>query len=220
MQDAAIPQVRTQREGPVETQDVMTKATGLKSAGGTGACFRRVVLGAAVLVGLVLVAAACSGGSGGAGVAQSGGGETNGPSPSPSSGGSALAYSRCMRAHGVTNFPDPDSSGDITIQSGSGLDPNDPVFRSAQQACQSLAPTPSGDQQHGTSAQALRFSQCMRAHGFSDFPDPQVENGRIQIGPFGPGSGLDPNDPQFQAAWGACQHYLPAGRRESGPPGG
>jgi hypothetical protein len=213
MQDAAIPQVRTQREGPVETQDVMTKATGLKSAGGTGACFRRVVLGAAVLVGLVLVAAACSGGSGGAGVAQSGGGETNGPSPSPSSGGSALAYSRCMRAHGVTNFPDPDSSGDITIQSGSGLDPNDPVFRSAQLACQSLLPTPSSEAAQQAFAADLRFAQCMRAHGMSDFPDPLPDGTQNYTAG---GSSRGKLSPQLQAAMQACQHYLESGRK-AGP---
>jgi hypothetical protein len=197
----------------------MTKPTHVRNAGGTGALLRRVALGAFALVGLVLLASACTGGSGGAGVAQVGAGGTNGPSPSPSSGGSALAYARCMRAHGVTDFPDPDSSGDITIQSGSGLDPANPVFRSAQRACQSLAPTPSREEHHGTSDQALRFSQCMRAHGISGFPDPEVENGGIQIG-LGQGGTLDPNTPQFHAAWRACEHYLPAGKNEAGPPGG
>lgn len=53
----------------------------------------------------------------------------------------ALAFSRCMRAHGVANFPDPQfktGSGGLGIRIGGrsgGLDPNSPIFRAAQQAC-------------------------------------------------------------------------------------
>jgi len=50
----------------------------------------------------------------------------------------ALAFSRCMREHGV-NMPDPsfDGEGHVTmkIDDGSGLDPSDPKFEAAQQAC-------------------------------------------------------------------------------------
>jgi hypothetical protein len=203
----------------------MTKPTRARNAGGTGGLFRRVVLGAAALVGLVLVAAACSGGGGGPGVAHVGAGGTNSPSPSPSPGGdSALAFSRCMRAHGITDFPDPDSkNGDdeIRIQPGSDLDPHNPVFRSAQRACQSLMPAPSREDQQRALAQALNFSRCMRAHGISNFPDPQAEGGGITIN-MRKGSTLDPNNPQFQAAKRACQHYL-SGNGEgetSSPPSG
>jgi hypothetical protein len=45
-----------------------------------------------------------------------------------------------MRAHGVTNFPDPTfhGNGEIGIQFGSssGINPRSPAFQSAQQACQ------------------------------------------------------------------------------------
>lgn len=53
----------------------------------------------------------------------------------------ALRFSRCMRAHGVPSFPDPQFSGGgvrIQIGGGTGLDPNAPAFKSAQQACQSI----------------------------------------------------------------------------------
>lgn len=50
----------------------------------------------------------------------------------------ALAFSRCMREHGV-NMPDPnfDGEGHVTmkIDGASGLDPSDPKFEAAQQAC-------------------------------------------------------------------------------------
>jgi hypothetical protein len=55
----------------------------------------------------------------------------------------ALAFSACMRAHGVTNFPDPTFTGGgirIALNSNSGIDPNSPVFKAAQAACGSLGP--------------------------------------------------------------------------------
>jgi hypothetical protein len=46
-----------------------------------------------------------------------------------------LTYSKCMRSHGITNYPDPtmDSTG-VSI-STSGIDRNAPKFQTAQQAC-------------------------------------------------------------------------------------
>jgi hypothetical protein len=50
----------------------------------------------------------------------------------------ALAFSRCMREHGV-NMPDPsfDGEGHLMMKIGpdDGLDPEDPRFQEAQQAC-------------------------------------------------------------------------------------
>jgi hypothetical protein len=50
----------------------------------------------------------------------------------------ALAFSRCMREHGV-NMPDPTFDGEghvmMTIGDGQGIDPTDPKFEEAQQAC-------------------------------------------------------------------------------------
>jgi hypothetical protein len=69
----------------------------------------------------------------------------NGGAPSPAAQKkaqeAALAMSRCMRSHGVKNFPDPQfEGGKVTLGirggPGSGLDPNSPTFRRAQRACQ------------------------------------------------------------------------------------
>jgi hypothetical protein len=50
----------------------------------------------------------------------------------------ALAFSRCMREHGV-NMPDPSFDGEghvmMKIDDASGIDPSDPKFEAAQQAC-------------------------------------------------------------------------------------
>jgi hypothetical protein len=53
----------------------------------------------------------------------------------------ALKFVACMRAHGLSAFPDPtvNSSG-IEMQLPTGLQPNSPVFRAAQQACKKLMP--------------------------------------------------------------------------------
>ncbi len=54
----------------------------------------------------------------------------------------ALKFSACMRSHGVPSFPDPTSrNGGVTISlGGSGISPNSPQLRAAQQACRSLLP--------------------------------------------------------------------------------
>jgi hypothetical protein len=56
-----------------------------------------------------------------------------------------LAFSACMRAHGVKDFPDP-SNGGLRIQShpGSDLDPGNPTFQKAQQACKGDLPFKDG----------------------------------------------------------------------------
>jgi hypothetical protein len=164
---------------------------------------------AAAMLGLAILGAACSSGPAGPGVANVDATRTSAassPSSPPKSG--PLAFSQCMRAHGVTDFPDPSSDGRISIHSGpgSGLDPNNPTMKEAMQACQSLQPKPSAAEQHQFQQAALRYAQCMRAHGIKDFPDPT--NGGLQL-KAGPGSDLDPNSPAFQAAQNACQHFLP-----------
>ena len=53
----------------------------------------------------------------------------------------------------------------------------------------------------------FQFSACMRSHGIANFPDPNSQ-GAIQVGP---GSGIGPSSPKFQAAQKACQKVLPNG---------
>lgn len=49
----------------------------------------------------------------------------------------ALDFSRCMRAHGVPDFPDPSTSNGGVGYNLSGVDTHSPPFQSAQQACRS-----------------------------------------------------------------------------------
>lgn len=118
-------------------------------------------------------------------------------------------FSACMRKHGLPNYPDPNSRGVITIDSGMGIDPGSPAFRSAQATCSKLLPNggqPTPAQIAQQQQKLLAFSACMRAHGVKDFPDPS--NGGLQIAVH-PGSDLDPSNPTFQKAQQACRKYLP-----------
>jgi hypothetical protein len=52
-----------------------------------------------------------------------------------------LAFSKCMRAHGLEDFPDPSNGGiRIQVHPGSDLDPSNPRFQAAQKACQGNLP--------------------------------------------------------------------------------
>jgi hypothetical protein len=60
----------------------------------------------------------------------------------------ALAHARCMREHGI-DFPDPtfDENGgaQVRIGRGSGIDPESPKFKAAQEECESKLPQLGGD---------------------------------------------------------------------------
>ena len=53
-----------------------------------------------------------------------------------------LRYARCMRAHGVPDFPDPSSTGGFTMPKS--VDENSPIFQAAESACKGFAPLPPG----------------------------------------------------------------------------
>ena len=46
----------------------------------------------------------------------------------------------CMRSHGVPKFPDPSPNGSLQITPSSGIDPNSPLFQTAQKACAKYFP--------------------------------------------------------------------------------
>jgi hypothetical protein len=186
----------------------------------------------AACLGLVLALVAACGGSPGAtnGVAslqRPGSSSDAGPSAMPAgSGGSyqqQLAYSACMRAHGISDFPDPQILANgtvarrIEVQQGSDLDPATPRFQAARKACRSLVPAPPQgqrtQQQAREQAQALQYAQCMRTHGVPTFPDPDFSHGIS----FGDNGTYDPNSPSFQAADRSCGSLLSGGNGGTTP---
>ena len=162
--------------------------------------------------GLVLLLAACSGGSSGSHVAQLP--STAAPSSARSSAlptsmpqAGAVPFAQCMRAHRVPKWPDPDSSGsfDKTKITEQQLGVSSTALQAAQDACQHLLPPESLTQQRLNAVQALQYAQCVRAHGVSNFPDPDGK-GRI---PDPETAGVDQGSPQFQAANDTCAQYRP-----------
>jgi hypothetical protein len=182
------------------------------AAGGTRAA---AIIAVAVLS---LLAAGC-GGSAGNHVAQLGTTTTQ-TNPVSASGGSstsgsvaaqAVAYAHCLRSNGVPNWADPNSSGvfDKSKLTPQQLGVNSSQLLSAQNACRHVAPNggrpPNQAQLQHMKAQALQFSQCIRAHGVPNFPDPD-RTGRI---PDPASVGIDQGVPKFEAANQACGKYRP-----------
>ena len=167
----------------------------------------RVAAVITVMAAAALLATACSGSP-----------SSTGSGGSPNAGGSAasqlIAYTQCMRSHGVPDYPGPNSNGQMPkITSGQQVGASDSRLTAAQGACQALWPyqAPTQAQQRQQLTDDLKFAQCMRSHGVPDFPDPTSE-------PSGPRfvisisrDGFDPHSPQILAKAHACQHVLPAG---------
>jgi hypothetical protein len=120
-----------------------------------------------------------------------------------------LQFAQCMREHGV-DMPDPNfSGGRVTMQqTDRNVDPQ--TMKAAQRACQKyqdeIKPPPmSAAEREQFKRKALANAQCMRGHGITNFPDPTFDaNGGAQL-ELGKASGIDPNDPKFQAAQRACE---------------
>jgi len=81
--------------------------------------------------------------------------------------------------------------------------------------CGSSAPaeTGSGGGGNNTAAnaqKAVKFAECMRGNGVSNFPDPSA-SGKLTIDAVANGSSLDPSTPAFEQAISACKNLEPAG---------
>jgi hypothetical protein len=133
------------------------------------------------------------------------------PVASKTSGASRqYAAARCMRAHGIQNFPDPDSFGGNTVNQvpGSatitiaGVSFSGPAFEAAEKRCDPLGLAsgrpPITEHQKLT---MIAFAECMRRHGLKQWADPQFPPaGGIEQG----GGPYNRNDPKVQTAARAC----------------
>lgn len=127
-----------------------------------------------------------------------------------------LQYARCMRSHGVSDYPDPIASGSAPQSNPivRNFASNSPVFQKAEQACRKYAvgqPASSATETAKLVAKLLEFVDCMRSHGVPDFPDPSSTGG-LTI----PNS-IDQNSPPFKRADHACSSLLPAGSPTMSP---
>ncbi len=164
--------------------------------------------GAAAMASIALLVAACSGGGSAA--------TSAGPPTLESLTAQALSYAKCMRSHGIPNFPDPTvqdnaHSKGVGFSMPSGVDPHSPPFQSAAKLCQKqtgFGHISAAQLQQGMNAM-LKYAECMRSHGITNFPDP-FENSH-QIGFNTNGTGIDQNSPRFKAANKTCQPLMPDG---------
>jgi hypothetical protein len=146
---------------------------------------RQAGLCAALLVALALLAAAC-------GVSVSPG-AADGSSPSNSASAGAVAYSACIRSHGVPNYPDPSSNGQLPKGTAQSFGVSSSQYQAAESACHQLLPNSNtnfdasltqclenSDCPQAVVQQALtegrKFAQCMRAHEVPNWPDPTVDS--------------------------------------------
>jgi hypothetical protein len=82
----------------------------------------------------------------------------------------AVKFSQCMRDNGVSDFPDPDASGEFSY----GVSVTPEVWNKALGACKELQPpgSLSADRTPEEQDAGLRFARCIRENGVEDFPDP------------------------------------------------
>jgi hypothetical protein len=82
----------------------------------------------------------------------------------------AVKFAECIRAHGVSDFPDPNAKNQFEY----GVSVTPTVWTQAVTACKDLQPpgTLSAKRTPKQQSASLRFAQCIRDNGVKDFPDP------------------------------------------------
>jgi hypothetical protein len=153
-----------------------------------------------------------------------GGGGSSGSSSDQNMTAQLEAFASCVRSHGIPGFyftrqtgtPSPPPAGTapgaVMARNFNGysveFDPSSPVFEAAEKACLHLAPffdrTPPRES-HQEFLQALKSVDCLRSHGYPNWPDPPHELG-VSIP-----AGVDTSTPQFQAADKTCRLGAPPG---------
>jgi hypothetical protein len=159
-------------------------------------------LAAPVLIAVVTLLSAC----GSSAPAKTGAGSSGG-NDTAATVEEAVKFAECMRNNGVSDFPDPNASGQFAygIKAGSSLDPSTAAWRQAISACKNLEPpglipTSFTGQQI---AARLKFAQCMRTNGVPDFPDPSNHGPLINVQHA-------QSNPEIQSAIRKCRALLAA----------
>lgn len=152
-----------------------------------------------VIAGIVVLTAACSSGS-----------SSSSSASADANAGKDAAFQLCMASHGVNVTVG--SNGAIMQGgpngSGGSNAPSASQVQSAETACRHLLPNggqPSQGQRQQSVQQALKYVNCMRAHGVPNMADP-TSTGDFRV------SVSEGNSPQFQKAQQKCQSLLSPGR--------
>ena len=131
----------------------------------------------AALATVVLIGVGCSNGSAengntgtGTGTASSSGTTSSAADQKLTARDKAVKFAECIRAHGVSDFPDPNAKNQFEY----GVSVTREVWTRATTACKDLQPpgTLSAKRTRKQQSASLRFAQCIRENGVKDFPDP------------------------------------------------
>jgi hypothetical protein len=117
----------------------------------------------------------------------------------------AVKFAECIRAHGVSDFPDPNAKNDFEY----GVSVSLAVWQQATAACKRLQPpgTLSSKRSPKQQKEGLEFAQCVRENGVKDFPDPV--NGEPVINTYRiPSSNRPGGMTILNAAIGKCRARL------------
>jgi hypothetical protein len=137
---------------------------------------------------------------------------SGGPSnASESSNSQQLAYSRCVRSHGVPNFPDPDSSGGFSKTTLQRLSASNSRYPAATQACAHLLPAGGGltqTQLRQWWSGMADFARCMRSRGVPSWPDPTPYPPEPERPTFNLPASIQPT-PAIIATMDVCMRLVP-----------
>jgi hypothetical protein len=162
--------------------------------------------------GIVLLAA-CDGGSSSPKVASAGDAKSSTTAKKADVTKIATEFAQCARKHGLPNLPDPviNDKGHPQFAKGTFDKASPEVQQQVRSACGSILQKLPNSQKPSKERidAAVKFAQCMRQHGVTNFPDPDPSTGRFPI--RGGASGINPQDPAFQSAREACRSLLPPG---------
>jgi hypothetical protein len=126
----------------------------------------------AALAMVTLIGAGCSNGSAENGNTGTGTASTtsSGADKTLTARDKAVKFAECIRAHGVSDFPDPNAKNQFEY----GVSVTPAVWEQATTACKDLQPpgTLSAKRTPKQQSASLRFAQCIRDNGVKDFPDP------------------------------------------------
>jgi hypothetical protein len=174
------------------------------------------------LAGLVLLMSACGGSRSST---DAGGSPSGGAATAPAS---YVAYSACMRSHGVPSYPDPDSSGQLPKPDAHHLGVSNSQLQATQQACQHVLPNTGHTINAGSVQQCMQaedcprslvrhvldeersFAACMRSEGVPNWPDPTIDpHGRPVFAITISKDGFNPYSPPIWAKGNRCSHLMP-----------
>jgi hypothetical protein len=122
-----------------------------------------------------------------------------------------------MRSQGVSEFPDPPTSGKLIVPSAQRLGVTSSQFQTAQSACERLLPSGGTGNNQAEVQQEWnefrRFTQCIRHHGMPNWPGPTSRSETdkrpiFKIQPVDPNSPINPDSPQIKTKLHVCDSLL------------